>query len=57
MPVTFLGWKVGAAEKRLQFGREPDRHGPSAAAGGGLHEGHVDAIHVGRSSRSTLMGT
>ena len=46
-PLARLGRKVRPAEKRLQIGRHPHRHGPAAAAGGGLHEGHVDAVHVG----------
>ena len=45
--VAVLGREIGAAEERLQIGREPDRHRPAAAAGGGLHEGHVDAVDVG----------
>ena len=34
-------------KKGLSSGREPDGHGPAAAAGGGLDEGHVDAVDVG----------
>ena len=39
--------KVGAAVKWLEVGREPDVERPAAAAGRGLHEGHVDFVHVG----------
>ena len=39
--------EVGAAIERAQVGREPHAHGPAARAGGDLHEGHVDPIHVG----------
>ena len=39
--------KVGAAVERLERRRQPDAHRPAAAAGGRLHEGHVDAIDVG----------
>ena len=45
--IAVLGREVGAAEERLQVGREPDGHRPAAAAGGGLDEGHVDAVDVG----------
>ena len=44
---AILGREVGAAEEGLEFGREPDGHRPAAAAGGGLDEGHVDAVDVG----------
>ena len=47
MPVARFRRKVSAAEERLQLRREPHRHGPAAAARGGLHERHVDAVHVG----------
>ena len=39
--------KVSAAVKRLEVGREPDVEWPAAAAGRGLHEGHIDFVHVG----------
>ena len=45
-PVAIVGRKIRAAEKRLQVRREKHRHGPTAAAGGRLHERHVDAIHI-----------
>ena len=45
--IAMLGRKISAAIERLQIGREPDGHGPTAAAGGGLHEGHIDAVHIG----------
>ena len=38
--------KVGAAEERLQVGRQPHAHRPAAGAGRGLDEHHVDAIDV-----------
>jgi hypothetical protein len=38
--------KIGAAEKRLQIRREKDIHRPAAAAGRGLHERHVNFVHV-----------
>ena len=47
MAPAVFGREIGAAEKRLQLRREPDRHRPAAAAGGGLDERHVDAVHVG----------
>ena len=47
LPVAILRRKIGAAEERLQVGREPDAHRPAAAAGRRLHEGHVDAVDVG----------
>ena len=46
-PIAILRRKIGAAEEWLQFRREPHRHGPAAGPGGGLHEGHVDAVDVG----------
>ncbi len=39
--------KIGAAEKRLQIGREKNIQRPAAAAGRGLHERHVNFVHVG----------
>ena len=39
--------EVGAAVERLERRRQPHAHRPAAAAGGGLHEGHVDAVDVG----------
>ena len=39
--------EIRAAEEGLEIGREPHAHGPAARAGRGLHEGHVDAVHVG----------
>ncbi len=45
--VTRIGREIGTTEKRLEFGREPNRHGPSTAAGGGLHEEHVDTVDIG----------
>ncbi len=47
MAVARLRREVRAAEKRLQAGGQPHRHRPAAAAGGGLHERHVDVVHVG----------
>src|ERR1019366_5354096 len=44
--VTVVGWEICAPEEGLPFRREPDRHGPASAPGGGLHEQHVHAIHV-----------
>ena len=41
-----FGWKVRAAEKWLQVGREPHAHRPAARARRRLHERHVDAIDV-----------
>ena len=41
------GRKVGAAEEGLERRREPHAHRPAARAGGRLHEGHVDPVHVG----------
>ena len=46
-PPARVGRKVGAAEERLQVGRQPDAHRPAAGAGGRLHERHVDAVDVG----------
>ena len=37
---------VGAAEERLLFGREEDRHRPSALAGHRLHGLHIDLVQV-----------
>ena len=45
--VAILRRKIGAAEERLQIRREPDAHRPTAGAGGCLHEGHVNLVHVG----------
>ncbi len=45
--VAVLGREVGAAEEGFALGVEPDAHGPAAAAGAGLHEGHVEAIDIG----------
>ena len=39
--------KISAAEKRFPFGREENAHRPAAAAGRGLHERHVNFVHVG----------
>ena len=38
--------KISAAEKRLQIRREKNIHRPAAAAGRGLHERHVNFVHV-----------
>src|SRR5471030_3417171 len=46
MAPAILRREIGAAEEGLQAGREPDRHGPAAAAGSGLHERHVDALYI-----------
>ena len=46
-PVPVLGRKVGAAEERLERGGQEDAHRPAAAAGHGLHRGHVDVVQVG----------
>ncbi len=46
-PIAIVRRKIGAAEERLQVRREPHGHGPAAAAGGGLHERHVDAVDIG----------
>ena len=45
--IAIVGREISAAHERLQIGREPDRHGPAAAAGGRLHVGHVDAVDIG----------
>ena len=44
--VTRIRRKISAAEKRLQIRREKDIHRPAAAAGRGLHERHVNLVHV-----------
>ena len=38
--------EIRAAVERLQLGRQPDAHRPSARSGRRLHERHVDAIDV-----------
>jgi hypothetical protein len=38
--------EIGAAEKRLPFRREKNIQRPAAGAGRGLHEGHVNLVHV-----------
>ena len=38
---------IGAAEKRLQVGRQENRHRPAAAPGEHLHRVHVDLVQVG----------
>jgi hypothetical protein len=45
--VAIVGREVRSAEEWLQVRRQKDGHGPAAAAGGRLHEGHVDAVDVG----------
>ena len=45
--IAGVGGEIGAAEEGFQVGSEPDGHGPPAGPGGGLDEGHVDAVHVG----------
>ena len=39
--------EIGAAEKRLEFRCEKDIQRPAAGAGRGLHEGHVNLVHIG----------
>ena len=46
-PARVAGREVGAAEERLQVGREEDRHRPAAVPGHRLHGGHVDLVEVG----------
>ena len=45
--VARLGREVGSAIEGVPLGCEKDRHGPAAAAGHGLHGGHVDLVQVG----------
>jgi hypothetical protein len=45
-PVTVVRREIGAAEKRLQVRREKNIQRPAAAAGRGLHERHVNFVHV-----------
>ncbi len=47
MAEAILRRKIGTAEERFETGRKPYRHGPAAAAGAGLHKGHVDTVDVG----------
>src|ERR1035438_8817234 len=47
MAVAALRREVSAAEEGFEIRSEPDRHRPPTAAGGGLHEGHIDAVDVG----------
>src|SRR4029077_14622046 len=44
--VAVLRWKIGAAVKRLAFGRKEYGHGPTAAAREHLHGIHVDFIKI-----------
>ena len=46
MTVALFGWEVGAADERLEIGRQPNAHRPAAMSGGGLDEGHVNSVHV-----------
>jgi len=45
--VAVVGRKIGAAEKRFQVRGEEHVERPAAAPRRGLHEGHVDLVHVG----------
>src|SRR5579872_6047636 len=45
--VPIVRREISAAEKRFSIRRKPDRHRPAAAPGCGLHEHHIDTIHVG----------
>ena len=38
--------KISAAVERFQIRRQKNIHGPAAGAGRGLHEGHVNLVHV-----------
>src|SRR5206468_11129620 len=40
-------WEIGSADKRFEVWSKPYTHGPAAAARRRLHEGHVNAIHIG----------
>ena len=44
--VAVVRREIGAAEERLQVRREKDVQRPAALAGRGLHERHVDLVHV-----------
>ena len=44
--VAVVRRKIGAAEEGLAVRSQKHRHGPAPAAGGRLHEQHVDAVHV-----------
>ena len=46
LPVSILRRKIGSANERFQFWRQPNTHRPTAAAGRGLDEGHVNAIDI-----------
>jgi len=46
-PEGIVRREVGAADKGLEVRREPHAHRPAASARGGLHEGHINAVHVG----------
>ena len=45
--VAWVGGEIGAAIEGFEFRGEEDIEGPAALAGGGLHKGHVDLVHVG----------
>ena len=45
--ILALGRPVGASVKRLALRRDEHVQGPAARAGHGLHEGHVNLVHVG----------
>jgi len=42
-----VGRRIGSSEEWFAIGREKNRHGPAAAAGGGLNVKHIDAVDVG----------
>jgi hypothetical protein len=44
---AILRREVGSADEGGQVRGEPHTHRPAAAAGGGLHERHVNLVHVG----------
>ena len=46
LSVAIFRRKIGAADKWLEPGRQPDVERPAAAAGRGLDEGHVNAIDI-----------
>ena len=46
LAIAVRGREISATDKRLQLRREPDAHGPTAAAGRRLDEGHVNAINI-----------
>ena len=46
LTVAVFRRKISAADEWLQIGRQPNAHGPAAAACRRLHKGHVNPVNI-----------